>query len=220
MAGTVVDEDNVVYKTLQDALNAGGVNVSLNDVLADGAGKEKSKAMYDIASKRDPKKDVAAIESMYRQFVTMLDKAYEELEVHPIKGAEDVFGQLKGMGVSRVLNTGYSRKTAMQLISKLKWEKGVHYDELVTASDVEKARPYPDMIFKAMQLLGVHDAKQVVKVGDSIVDVEEGKNAHCGLTIGTTTGAHTRAQLQSAQPDHIIDGLDELIPLIALQPTI
>ena len=41
MAGTTVDEDNVVYKTVRDAINAAGYEFSLEQVLTHGAGKEK-----------------------------------------------------------------------------------------------------------------------------------------------------------------------------------
>lgn len=214
MAGTVVDEDNVVYKTLQKALQNGGVHVTLEQVLADGAGKEKSKAISDIALKYNPVKDESDVEAMYHSFVVMLDQAYENMNVKPVDGAGDILKELKKMGVYRILNTGYSKKTAMQLVSKLGWEKDRDYDDIVTASDVPKTRPFPDMIFMAMELMGIDDAASVAKIGDSAIDVEEGKNASCGLTVGITTGAHTRQQLAAAKPDYIIDKLADLLPLI------
>jgi len=214
MAGTVVDEDNVVYKTVMKALQHGGVHVTLEQVLADGAGKEKSKAISDIASKYDPTKDEDDVEAMYHNFVVMLDEAYEDMNVTPIDGAEEILSELKKMGVYRILNTGYSKKTAMQLVAKLGWEKDREYDDIVTASDVPKTRPFPDMIFMAMELMGIDDASTVAKIGDSSIDVEEGKNAACGLTAGITTGAHTRQQLAAADPDYIIDRLSDFLPLI------
>lgn len=214
MAGTVVDEDNVVYKTVQKALENGGVHVTLDQVLADGAGKEKWKAISDIAKKYEPAISDHDIESMYHNFVVLLDQAYEDLNVMPIEGANDIFKELGKMGVYRILNTGYNKKTAMQLISKLGWQKDLDYDDIVTASDVPKTRPFPDMIFMAMELMGISDATTVAKIGDSAIDVEEGKNAACGLTVGITTGAHTRQQLASANPDYIIDRLSDLLPLV------
>jgi phosphonatase-like hydrolase len=147
MAGTVVDEDNVVYKTVQKALEHGGISVTLEQVLADGAGKEKSKAISDIAQKYDPTKDENDVDSMYHDFVVMLNSAYEELTVIPIEGAEDIFRELGKRGIYRVLNTGYNKKTAMQLVDKLGWLKDRDYDDIITASDVPRTRPFPDMIF-------------------------------------------------------------------------
>ena len=36
----------------------------------------------------------------------------------------------------------------------------MHYDLLITASDVSRARPFPDMILKAMEILNINDAQQ------------------------------------------------------------
>jgi len=65
-----------------------------------------------------------------------------------------------------------------------------------------------------MKQFFITHANEVAKVGDSIIDVEEGKNAGCALSIGITTGAHTMAQLQTAKPDYIIHHLMELLPLL------
>jgi phosphoglycolate phosphatase-like HAD superfamily hydrolase len=100
------------------------------------------------------------------------------------------------------------------LITKLGWKKGIEYDTLVTATDVQNSRPDPDMILLAMEQLCVTNADEVVKIGDSIIDIEEGKNAGCSLNIGITTGAHTLQQLQSAKPDYVINNLLELLPLL------
>jgi phosphonatase-like hydrolase len=215
MAGTVVDENNVVYKTLQKAINEGGIPVTLDQVLAEGAGKEKSKAIHDIVNLYSPGQSAEKIETMYQNFVLMLEKVYDHLDITPIEGAEELFKELKSKEIYTVLNTGYTHKTAQQLLSKLKWSKGVTFDEIVTASDVAGTRPAPDMIFHAMKLTGISDATEVLKIGDSIIDIEEGKNAGCGITVGITTGAHTKAQLESAHPDYVINHLSELLALTA-----
>jgi phosphoglycolate phosphatase-like HAD superfamily hydrolase len=62
--------------------------------------------------------------------------------------------------------------------------------------------------------LGITSTKNVLKIGDTEVDVEEGRNAGCGKVVSVTTGAYTREQLQHYQPDAIIDDLLELIPII------
>ncbi|MBC7424794.1 MAG: HAD family hydrolase, partial [Ferruginibacter sp.] len=48
MAGTTVNEDNVVYKTLRKAINEAGFNFTLGQVLEQGAGKEKLQAIKSI----------------------------------------------------------------------------------------------------------------------------------------------------------------------------
>ena len=96
----------------------------------------------------------------------------------------------------------------------MNWEEGKQYDALITADDVVEGRPHPAMILEAMKRLNVKDASQVLKAGDSIIDIEEGKNAHCGVTIGVTTGAHTGQQLESAKPTYVVRSLTELEQLV------
>ena len=109
---------------------------------------------------------------------------------------------------------GYDRPTAEKLITKIGWRVGEHIDGLVTASDVENGRPAPDMIHRAMVLTNTSAAAFTAKIGDSQIDIEEGKNAGCGMTIGITTGAQTAAQMHEAQPTKVIDHLDELLDVL------
>ncbi|MFV8345628.1 phosphonatase-like hydrolase [Flavobacterium sp. ZB4P13] len=214
MAGTTINEQNIVYKSLHKSINKFGIDVSLELVLSIGAGKEKHQAIKDILAylnNRDPEKS----ELIFQDFKQLLDQEYLTSTVIPIEGVEKVFNDLKKNGVKIVLNTGYSSKVANTLLEKLNWKKGEHYDALITADDVERGRPFPDMIIKAMQLFGIEDASKVLKAGDSAIDVEEGKNAKCGITIGVLSGAQTRQQLETAKPDYILDSVASLYSIVS-----
>lgn len=219
MAGTTVDEDNVVYKTVRAAINAAGYNFSQEIVQTYGAGKEKSQAIRDVLAQDGNEHDEEEVQAIFRDFKSRLKVAYDNLDVREQNGALELFRQLKQRNIKVVLNTGYDRPTAEKLIAKLDWHVGRDIDGLVTASDVERNRPHPDMIDEAMRNTSVHEAGNVAKVGDSQVDIEEGQNANCGMTFGITTGAQTKEQLQAASPTNVIDSLAELIPLLSLPAT-
>jgi phosphonatase-like hydrolase len=214
MAGTTVDEDNVVYKILQCEINKAGFDFSLEQVLAAGAGKEKLQAIKDILALNVTSPDVATVNTIYTSFVDELARAYNSIQLKPQPGAEEIFEALRDEHILIVLNTGYNAQTAKAILAKLNWQTGKQIDGLITASDVQNNRPNPDMILLAMQKFGIENADEVVKVGDSIIDVEEGKNAGCKLSIGITTGAHSYQQLATANPDHIIHHLSDLLALI------
>lgn len=214
MAGTTVNENNVVYKTLRKAINNAGFPVALEEVLEQGAGKEKRAAVASILLTYAQIKDDAITDRIYDTFLIMLEDAYAQLDITPQPNADAVFSALHKREIKVVLNTGYNRKTAQYIVDKLGWKEGFDFDFLVTATDVNKNRPEPDMILFAMKKFGIENALNVIKVGDSIIDIEEGKNADCGFTVGITSGAHLYQQLQSASPDYIIDDLLELLPLL------
>lgn len=210
MAGTTIDEDNVVYKTLHRIINEGGYPCSLELVLEQGAGKEKRQAIVDVLKQMQTDSDETVINRLFQNFLHGLEAAYRNLEVRPQPGAEDIFRYLKSKGILVLLNTGYNQETAEGLINKLGWKPGEDFDDLITASQVKNGRPYPDMILLAKKRFHLTDTRQIAKIGDSIVDIEEGKQAGCGLTIGITTGAHTYKQLLSASPDFVVNNLSEL----------
>ncbi|NGM64104.1 HAD-IA family hydrolase [Sphingobacterium sp. SGR-19] len=214
MAGTTVDEDNLVYKTLQRAINQRGYDVTLEQVLAEGAGKEKKQAIESVLNTFFEKPDDIIIESIFQDFLNMLDKTYQTAAITAQDNALDFFRALQQRNIRIVLNTGYNKHTAETLLNRLGWRVKKDIDALVTADDVPQNRPHPDMIKFAMHMLGITAGHEVVKVGDSIIDITEGKNAGCRLTIGITTGAHTAEQLKTANPSYIVNNLMDILPLL------
>ena len=210
MAGTVVDEQNIVYKTLHQALVDGGYNnITLDEVLKDGAGKEKLRAIQDLMTIKVGVLDEKKSLEIHKNFKQNLDKNYATMEIKEQPNASEIFKWLKSQNIKVALNTGYNKTIANMLVEKLNWQVGRDIDALVTADDANNHRPAPDMIWVANKKLGVEN-NTVAKVGDSAIDIDEGKNADCALTIGVTTGAQTRQQLQTANPDFVIDDLLEL----------
>lgn len=211
MAGTTVNEGNVVYKTVQKVIVDEGYNVTLQQVLLHAAGKEKHQAITDVLKACTTLAHVEAVAyKAFSNFKTVLEETYNTIEISAFEGTEQLFKDLKNNNIKVVLNTGYDRKTAKLLLEKIGWVVGETIDGLVTADDVENGRPEGDMIFLAMKNSGLTDPEKVMKVGDSIIDIEEGKNANCGITVGVLTGAQNRAQIQEANPTYIIENLNEL----------
>lgn len=211
MAGTTVNENNLVYKTVQRAINIEGYGVSLDDVLKHGAGKEKYKAITDVLINCTDENDVDKVaERIFANFKVMLEKAYDESDISTFEGMEAFFDKLKSHDIKVVLNTGYDFKTANKLMNKLNWQVGVQVDALITSDDVINGRPHPDMIKMAMAQFGINNSREVLKAGDSEIDIIEGKNSGCGLTVGVLSGAQNREQLEVAKPDYILQNVIEL----------
>ena len=51
------------------------------------------------------------------------------------------------------------------------------FDVVITADDVAAAKPDPQGIFKAMEVLGIKDKKDVLYIGDNDIDYYSGTNA-------------------------------------------
>ncbi|HCM34848.1 HAD-IA family hydrolase [Chryseobacterium sp.] len=207
MAGTTIDEDNVVYKTLTNAVNDYGYEVSLDKVLSTCAGMEKLEAITILLREINCNEEDAP--AIFENFSSQLKESYRNLEVKPINGTEDFLLKMKAKNKKIVLNTGYTSEIAHQLLNKLNWMENIHFDALITADDVLESRPSPEMIHLAMKKFNITEADKVLKAGDSVIDVEEGKNAGCGLTIAVLSGAQSRTELEKAEPDYILKTISE-----------
>src|SRR3982750_3192987 len=91
MAGTTIDEDNVVYKTLMKVINDAGYHFNLSQVLAAGAGKEKLQAIKDILALDTRQHEEHFAEDLYKIFDSALAKAYEDIAIKPQDVAEELF---------------------------------------------------------------------------------------------------------------------------------
>ncbi|MBP6611708.1 MAG: hypothetical protein KA206_11560 [Paludibacter sp.] len=63
------------------------------------------------------------------------------------------------------------------------------------------------MFCNAMELCGVSDVRNVIKIGDTPSDLGEGKNAGCLYSFGITNGTHTHAELELHENDGLYGDL-------------
>jgi phosphonatase-like hydrolase len=156
----------------------------------------------------------AYVAAVHKDFVERMRHYYAaDAAVREVPGASAAFSALRRAGIKIALNTGFSRDIVTVLLRRLGWDRDI-IDASVTSDEVPRGRPHPDMIFHLMRQLGVSDARRVAKVGDTPVDLEEGRNAGCGMVIGVTTGSFSRAQLESSPHTRIIDSVADLPALL------
>jgi phosphoglycolate phosphatase-like HAD superfamily hydrolase len=71
----------------------------------------------------------------------------------------------------------------------------------------------------AMGKFSVKDPQNVVKVGDTEVDILEGKNAGA-WTVGVLSGTQPRRRLAALQPDFLVENIRSIADLIRQRRTI
>jgi len=65
------------------------------------------------------------------------------------------------------------------------------------------------MIFDAIKHLNLPEAAKILKIGDTVVDVQEGKNANVNTAM-VLTGTQTVANLKNIKPDYIFESIKDL----------
>lgn len=120
---------------------------------------------------------------------------FEEKLLGILEGFTDVkpyvletVGELRKRGIKIGSTTGYTDKMMEIVVSKAK-ENGYEPDAWFSPDSTGSfGRPYPYMIFKNMQRLGVMSVERVMKVGDTVSDIREGRNAGV-YTVGIVEGS-------------------------------
>jgi phosphonatase-like hydrolase len=214
IAGTTVADDNAVAIAFKNAFDAYGFSINEEDVKP-LMGYKKPVAIQIMLEKLGAEFDEELVNDIHDEFeVAMLDHYEYSPDVKAMPGAENIMQELKEKGIRIALNTGFSKSIADTIMSRLQWmEKGL-VDDYIASDEVKEGRPQPFMIQALMQRAGIEDAKEVLKIGDTEVDINEGRNAGCSLVVAVTTGAFTKDQLAPYKPDYIIDNLSQLPALI------
>jgi len=127
------------------------------------------------------------IDKIYHKFEDALFSVLSDY-TDPLPGVLDAVEAIREMGISIGSTTGYTQ-TMMDVVMPLAKKKGYAPDYMVAPDTTGGiGRPYPYMIWHNLEKLVVSSIHEVVKVGDTAADMEEGKNAGC-LCVGIIKGS-------------------------------
>ena len=126
------------------------------------------------------------VDEMYAYYEGLLFGSLTDFcELKP--GTLDAVAMLRQKKLKIGSTTGYTPEM-MKVVSEEARARGYAPDTYVTPNCVGFGRPHPYMIFENMRRLGVKDVSKVIKVGDTLSDIEEGKNAKV-YTIAVVEGS-------------------------------
>jgi phosphonoacetaldehyde hydrolase len=94
----------------------------------------------------------------------------------PIPGLLDAVKEIHSNHIKIGSTTGYIR-SMMDILAPEAKKRGYAPDCIVCPDEVPAGRPYPWMCYQNATQLGVYPMQAMVKVGDTVVDIEEGLNA-------------------------------------------
>jgi phosphonoacetaldehyde hydrolase len=126
------------------------------------------------------------IYSLYREFIPLQTASMDEFR-QPIAGALEVIRALRDSGIKIGTTTSYTLEILRNLASEAA-RRGFEPDVSVCADHVPAGRPTPWMCFKAALELQTYPMEAMVKVGDTLPDIEEGLNAGMWTVAVARTG--------------------------------
>ena len=185
LAGTVIDHGcQAPVGLFQRAFSRVGVTVSARQVRGPmGKAKlEHVRALFAIPTvqqhwrdlyKRDPTED-----DTFQVYNSLATDQEELLLAHSkvISSVVPAFNNLRNLGLKTSACSGYNNAMVNILRVPLS-QQGLRFDHIIASDEVAQGRPAPDMIQHLMKLAGVTKPAEVIKIGDTPVDIAEGHSA-------------------------------------------
>ena len=176
----------------------------------------------------------ADVEALYHDFQP-LQLAVIAQYADVIPGTLEALLAFRQRGLKIGSTTGYTR-TIMDQLAPLAAQRGYVPDAIVCADEVPAGRPQPWMMFQNALQLKVYPMTAIVKIGDTVPDIEEGLNAgtwtiglvktgnEIGLTeadVNALDSAALKARLEEgyarlyqAGAHYVVDGLADVVSVL------
>lgn len=143
-----------------------------------------------------PRIDSGQREAAIRDFHRLYDEKHSEF----VKADPDVVKTLQFLqdrGLRLGIVTGKGRTSAEVSLQRLQFAS--FFEVIITGDDVDRPKPHPEGLWKAMQRLGAQPS-ETVYVGDSDADVLAGKRAGV-QTVGVNWLTVSQTEGFTGQPD-------------------
>jgi len=174
--GTVVDSLKHIHPSWKKAFAQQGVELSDEEVVRN--------VFYATWEERIAKYKVDK-DALYAAYLSALGGTLENYEM--TEHIDVVLRELRAKGVKTAIVTAGKAANVQKVLTRL--ELDTYFDHILSAQDVARPKPYPDVALKAMELLGIAP-EETVMIGDSEADVLTGKNA--GIRTGFYHQEHNR----------------------------
>lgn len=200
--GTLIEAYEAIYLGLKEALQQFGKEIFPYSDL-----KKYLKA--DLEGTLDP---FFSPEEM-RKGIPIMRKKYEEVyleKTHFLDGARKVLDSLHSKGILLGAASNKFGRFSRGALTHL----GVmdYFKSVIGAGDVSRNKPFPDMIHASLREMNL-PPEEVIFVGDTLTDIETGKQA--GVDVyALPTGFHSKMELSQGKPRRILKNLKELVQVI------
>ena len=199
--GTLADTKRAVVQSFQKVLGEAGCRVS-DEFIERRMGIGTKKTIIEAFGECRMRLDVSTLEKLAKEKIRIQAELTHIVTL--LEGATELLEALQGK-TKIALATMSSRKVVEKLLPEKKIES--YFDVVVTADEIDKPKPDPEVFLVSAAKLGVKPEDCVV-VEDSIFGVKAAKAAEMKC-IAVSSGVYSREELEEENPDLMIDSLVE-----------
>jgi len=213
LAGTTVNDRGrdglpIMVSSMLQAFKSRGIEGITQDDIHEVRGREKRDAIRILLSKQPAHctRPAGLIEETFQSFCEVLRDRTQKEKFCEIPGTSACLEYLKCRGVSVYVGSGFPSEVVEAIVEQMGWKRRGLVKGVFSSQVLGHSRPHPAMIHAALSRAGVIDPLQCIKVGDTAVDVQEGRNAGVH-TVAVLTGTQGRDRLEQAGPDAILPSI-------------
>lgn len=219
-AGTTVDHGSrapvaafaEVFRRRGVELTAGQIRGPMGTAKRDHilmlTGLEAVREAWTFANGRPPSEE--DVDEMFGEFELLLvETAASRTQLIP--GTLETVAWCRERGIRVGSSSGYGRGIMGEILPIAR-EQGYKPDSLVCPEDVPAGRPYPWAMYRSAMDLDVYPMAAIVKVGDTVADIEEGLNA------GSWTVGLARSGNELGLDEDEVEALDPKALTARLEP--
>lgn len=214
LVGTLVADTGVIELAFAEAIATQGV-VSGTSAFARAMaqvhrarGQSPADVMATVFPENLPRAQAAQL-----AFERSLAGAIARAKMTPIPGARDVLVGLAEAGIRTCVTTILPRRQLTLTLEAVGWSDLVPV--ALTADDVPRGCPFPDLALAAMLRTGVEDVRELMMVHGTAAGVQCGLRAGAQAAVGVLTGPHPEARLTAAGATHVISSVAGLPGVLA-----
>ncbi|WP_428911024.1 pyrophosphatase PpaX [Niallia sp. Krafla_26] len=202
--GTLIDTNELIIKSFLHTLEQYFPGkYQRNDVLP-----FLGPTLTDTFSVLNPDK-VDEMCDVYRTF----NKAEHDSLVTEFPGVYNTMKTLKESGFKMAIVTSKMSDVAMMGMKLTKIDS--FFDTIVAFEHIEKPKPDPEALFKALEELGSTPGESIM-IGDNGSDILAGKNA--GMkTVGVSWSIKGREFVSSFEPDYMLEHISDILPIVGVK---
>jgi phosphoglycolate phosphatase len=214
LVGTLIADDGTIERAFAEAIATQGVVSGTSDFARCMAQvhRGRGRTPADILASLFPD-NVARAQAAQLAYDRSLASGLARGEARPVQRATAVLGELAEAGYRLCVTTMLPRRQATAMVRSAGWRDLI--TATLTADDVPRGCPSPDLALAAMLRVGVGDVREIAMVHATGAGVECGRRAGASVVIGVTSGPHPAPRLRAAGATHILDGVAGVPQILA-----
>lgn len=198
--GTLIDSNEIIVQTLHETARQFTGRKLTRDELQAILGKPLAVQMKAIDETQ-----WEALDAFYRQYY----RTHRDALTYAFEGIEEMLKALHEAGCKMGIVSNKGTSGIQHGLEKFGWES--YFDAVISMDDVVLKKPHVECVEKALAHMGGEHSETLL-IGDSIHDIECGKNAgiHTALVGWTIIDKHRILHLK---PEYVVETPAEIVRL-------